>query len=52
MNKVVPTPAVILLCGVSPFSLAAAALPIEPLLVSVSRTVHAFKQLQRTEVSR
>ena len=51
MSKVVPIPAAILLCAVSPFSLAAEALPIEPQLVIASRAAHTRKQLRRAEVS-
>lgn len=44
MSKVVLTPAAILLCAVSPFSLAAEALPLEPLLVTASRTKQTASQ--------
>jgi len=59
MSKVVLTPAAILLCGVSPFSLAAEALPIEPLLVTASRTAQTASEslaavtvIDRAEIER
>ncbi|MCM2330068.1 MAG: TonB-dependent vitamin B12 receptor [Pseudomonas sagittaria] len=59
MSKVVVTPAAILLCAVSPFSLAAEALPLAPLLVTASRTAQTAEQslaavtlIDRAEIER
>ncbi|WP_455230968.1 TonB-dependent vitamin B12 receptor [Geopseudomonas aromaticivorans] len=59
MNKVLLAPAAILLCGVSPFSLAAEPLPIVPLVVTATRTAQTAEQslaavtvIDRAEIER